>query len=251
MSRVSATHAASSPEFNALPRELPIGRRTAGAVASDQSTIAVPVLPKFRGHLHTWTAALAVPASGVLIASARPGAARVGASIYAVSVLALFGTSAAYHRLAHSFRSRQIMRRLDHSMIFILIAGTYTPVCLLALPRAWGVPVLSTVWIGAVVGVVLKTTAFDRFQGLRHALYPVLGWTAIVAMPVLYERMTATQFCFMVVGGLMYTSGIPVLLGKRPDPWPMTFGYHEVWHVFTVVAGVCHFVLVSLLVTAA
>ena len=223
-----------------------------GAVATaEPMRAALPQRPKFRGHLHTWTAAMAIPASIFLILAARPAAARVGASIYAASVLALFGTSAAYHRLTHTVRSRQIMRRLDHSMIFVLIAGTYTPICLLALPLAWGIPVLSVVWAGAALGVVLKTAAFDRFLILRHALYPILGWTAIVAMPVLYQRLTTTQFVFMIAGGLMYTTGIPVLLRKRPDPWPMTFGYHEVWHVFTVVAGVCHFVLIGLLVASA
>ena len=234
--RVASTHATTTSSLTS---------------ATTPSFSSVLARPKFRGYLHTWTAALAVPASVLLIAAARPGAARVGASIYAVSVLALFGTSAAYHRLAHSVRSRHIMRRLDHAMIFVLIAGTYTPVCLLALPRVWGVPVLSAVWAGAAVGVILKTVAFDRFLVLRHALYPVVGWTAVVAMPVLYDRMTTTQFAFLMAGGLMYTTGIPVLLRKRPDPWPMTFGYHEVWHVFTVVAGVCHFVLVGLLVTSA
>jgi hemolysin III len=135
-------------------------------------------------------------------------------------------------------------------MIFVLIAGTYTPICLLALPLAWGIPVLSVVWSGAIFGIVLKAAAFHRFPVMRHALYPILGWTAIVAMPVLYQRLSTAQFVFLITGGLMYTIGIPILLRKRPDPWPMTFGYHEVWHAFTVVAGVCHFVLVGLLVAS-
>jgi hemolysin III len=215
---------------------------------SDRWTLDVVARPRFRGHLHTWTAAIAIPAGIFLIVAARTASARVSASIYAASVLALFGTSASYHRLAHSVRARQILRQLDHSMIFVLIAGTYTPICLLALPPAWGIPVLSVVWSGAVLGIVLKTAAFHRFPVLRHALYPILGWTAVVAMPVLYERLSTTQFAFMIAGGLMYTIGIPVLLRRRPDPWPATFGYHEVWHVFTVVAGVCHFVLIGLLV---
>ena len=103
----------------------------------------------------------------------------------------------------------------------------------------------------SILGVVLKTAAFDRFLILRHALYPVLGWTAIIAMPVLYQRLSTAQFVFLITGGLTYTIGIPVLLRKRPDPWPMTFGYHEVWHVFTVIAGICHFVLIGMLVAAA
>ena len=110
---------------------------------------------------------------------------------------------------------------------------------------------MCVVWLGAAVGVVLKTAAFNRLLILRHALYPILGWAVIVAMPVLYQRLTTTEFAFMITGGFVYTTGIPVLLRKRPDPWPMTFGYHEVWHVFTVIAGLCHFVLVVLLVTSA
>ena len=220
-------------------------------VISERLAAEFVTRPKFRGHLHSWTVAIAIPASVLLIIAARTASARVGASIYAASVVALFGTSASYHRLAHSVRARQILRQLDHSMIFVLIAGTYTPICLLALPPTWGVPVLSVVWSGAVLGIVLKTAAFHRFPVLRHALYPILGWTAIVAMPMLLQRLSSAQFAFMIAGGVMYTVGIPILLRKRPDPWPQTFGYHEIWHAFTVVAGVCHFILVGLLVASA
>lgn len=203
-----------------------------------------------RGHLHTWTAVAAIPAGVLLIVFAIGAAARVGASIYAASVLALFGTSAAYHRLARSPRACAIMQRLDHSMIFVLIAGTYTPVCLLAMPRAWGIPILCVVWAGAALGVVLKVTAFTKLPVLGYALYPILGWAAIVALPVLYHRLTTTQLVLMIAGGVAYTAGLPILLRRRPDPWPRTFGYHEIWHAFTVVAGVCHFVMVGMLVTS-
>jgi hemolysin III len=207
--------------------------------------------PSLRGHLHTWTAILAVPAGVLLILDAHRAAARVSAAIYAASVLALFGTSASYHRLARSPRAKRVMRRLDHSMIFVLIAGTYTPVCLLAMPRAWGITVLSIVWTGAAVGIVLKVTAFDRMKVLNYALYPILGWTAVAALPVLVHRLSPTQLGFLIAGGLLYTLGIPVLVRRRPNPWPRTFGYHELWHVFTVVAGVCHFAMVGLIVRSA
>jgi hemolysin III len=207
--------------------------------------------PRLRGHLHTWAAAIAVPAGALLIVTADRSSARVGAAIYAASLLALFATSASYHRLARSTRARRLMRRLDHSMIFVLIAGTYTPVCLLALPRRWGIPILSVVWTGALVGVVLKTAAFDRYRRLQYALYPVLGWTAIAARPVLFRQLTRTQFAFLLAGGVIYTVGIPVLLRRRPNPWPATFGYHELWHAFTVAAAACHFVVVGMLVAEA
>jgi hemolysin III len=173
----------------------------------------------------------------------------VATSIYVASVLALFGTSASYHTLARSPRARAVMQRLDHSMIFVLIAGTYTPLCLVALPPAWGVPVLCVVWTGAVLGITLKLVAFDRWRVLSHSLYPILGWTAVIVMPVLVTRLTPTQIALVVAGGVLYTVGIPVLVRKRPDPWPSIFGYHEVWHGFTVVAGACHFAAVALVVS--
>jgi hemolysin III len=174
----------------------------------------------------------------------------VASAIYAASVLALFGTSAAYHRLAQSVRARTVMRRLDHSMIFVLIAGTYTPLCLVALPPAWGIPLLVVVWAGAIAGVVLKLAAFGRWPRLDHALFPILGWAAVVAMPAIVRNVTPLQLALIVLGGVLYTAGIPVLVRKRPDPWPRTFGYHEIWHVFTVVAGVCHFAAIALVVSS-
>ncbi len=204
--------------------------------------------PRFRGHLHSWVALLSVPAGIVLILLAHRASARVGAAVYATSVLALFATSATYHRVARSVRARRIMQRLDHSMIFVLIAGTYTPICLLAMPTAWGAPTLVVVWTGAVVGITLKVVAFDRLSLLHHAMYPMLGWAAIITMPVLVRTLTVQQLVCLLVGGFVYTLGVPVLLRRRPDPWPRTFGYHEVWHVFTVVAAVCHFALVGMLV---
>jgi hemolysin III len=142
------------------------------------------------------------------------------------------------------------MQRMDHSMIFILIAGTYTPVCLLALPPSWGTPMLVVVWVGAAVGIVLKVVAFDRMPVLHHALYPLLGWAAVVTLPILFYRLSTTQLVCLLMGGIVYTLGVPVLIRRRPDPWPTIFGYHEVWHVFTVVASAFHFALVGMLVTA-
>ena len=137
---------------------------------------------------------------------------------------------------------------MDHSTIFILIAGSYTPICLLALPRAWGIPLLSVIWAGAVLGILLKQFAFNRLKALEYALYPVLGWIVVVAAPVLWRGMTTVELTLLVTGGVLYTVGIPVLVRGRPNPWPRTFGYHEIWHGFTVAAGVCHFATVGLLV---
>ena len=175
---------------------------------------------------------------------------RVSAGIYVGGVLALFGTSAAYHRLDLEHRSRAVLRKLDHSMIFVLIAATYTPVCLLALPPRWGLPLLVIAWSVAVFGIVLRFITFTRFKTLSYALYPLLGWTLMAAMPELARRVTDLQLGLILGGGILYTIGIPVLFVGRPNPWPATFGYHEIWHAFTVVAAACHFAAVGMLVSS-
>jgi hemolysin III len=197
--------------------------------------------------MHVAAFAVAIPAAVVLIVQAQRAEARVAASIYAASVLLGFGTSAGYHRLARRERTQQIMQRLDHSMIFVLIAGSYTPICLLGLPRSWGIPILCVVWFGAALGIALKQFAFEKMRFLEYALYPILGWIVVIAAPVLVHRLTTWELVLLATGGLLYTVGIPVLVVERPDPWPRTFGYHEIWHTFTVVAGACHFALVGML----
>jgi hemolysin III len=191
---------------------------------------------------------LAIPGGILLIVVARSAEARVGAAIYMASLLLGFGTSAGYHRLARSDRSREVMQRLDHSMIFVLIAGSYTPICLLGLPPAWGIPILCAAWAGALLGIVLKQMAFERLKVLEYALYPILGWIVVVAMPALFDGLTSTELSLLFAGGLLYTVGIPVLVREKPDPWPRTFGYHEIWHTFTVAAAACHFATITLLV---
>lgn len=214
------------------------------------SVTPVELRPTWRGWFHVAAFLLAIPGGVLLILGANGAAATVGASIYTAGILLGFGTSAAYHRLARSEQVQQIMQRMDHSMIFVLIAATYTPICLVGLPPAWGIPILCTVWAGAFLGIALKQFAFDRLKVLEYALYPLLGWIVVVAAPVLYDRLTTAQLVLLVAGGLLYTVGIPVLVRERPDPWPRTFGYHEIWHGFTVAAGACHFAVVALLVTA-
>jgi hemolysin III len=204
--------------------------------------------PSWRGWIHAAAFLAAIPAGVMLILHAHRASARVAASIYAASLLLGFGTSAAYHRLARSPRTQRIMQRLDHSMIFVLIAGTYTPVALLGMSAGWGIPVLCVVWTGAVAGVLIKQFAFDRLQILEYALYPILGWVAIVALPTMLVVMSGWELGLVLAGGLLYTVGIPVLVRERPDPWPRTFGYHEIWHAFTLAAGVCHFAAVGMLV---
>ncbi|MFM2079097.1 MAG: hypothetical protein RJA49_2987 [Actinomycetota bacterium] len=204
--------------------------------------------PSWRGWMHVVAFVLAIPGGILLIVMAKSASATVGAAIYMTALLLGFGTSAGYHRLARKERTQALMQRLDHSMIFVLIAGSYTPICLLGLPTAWGVPLLCVVWAGAITGVVLKQVAFDKLQWLEYALYPILGWIVVIAMPALFDGLTTTELSLLFAGGLLYTVGIPVLVREKPDPWPNTFGYHEIWHTFTVAAAACHFATITLLV---
>ena len=160
---------------------------------------------------------------------------------------ALYGSSAAYHRLARTERSQRIMQRLDHSMIFVLIAGTYTPVCLLALPSTWAVPMLVVVWGFTVIGVMTKVTGTDRIMRISNSLYIVIGWLGVIALPVLLRTISPAALILLMLGGVLYTVGAVIFFLKRPDPNPAVFGYHEVWHSFTVLAGVSHFGMVALL----
>jgi hemolysin III len=204
--------------------------------------------PSWRGWMHVVMFFLAIPGGILLIVVARSAEARVGAAIYMASLLLGFGTSAGYHRLARSERTQLLMQRLDHSMIFVLIAGSYTPICLLGLPPAWGIPILCVAWAGALLGIVLKQVAFEKLKVLEYALYPILGWIVVVAAPALFDGLSTTELSLLFAGGMLYTVGIPVLVLEKPDPWPRTFGYHEIWHTFTVAAAACHFATITMLV---
>lgn len=208
--------------------------------------IALSERPTWRGRMHAWAFVAAIPAGVVLVAVSDRAIERTSAAIYAVSLILVFGTSAAYHRMARTDRVRRIMQRLDHTMIYLLIAGTYVPVCLVALPPRWGIPMLSVVGVLAAVGMTIKLANIGRLQWLGYALYPIMGWALVVAAPTLAQSVSGVQLALIIAGGLAYTIGFPILLVRRPNPWPRTFGYHEVWHSFTIVAAVLHFAAVTL-----
>lgn len=219
-----------------------------GYVLHVRTDVLTAERPTWRGVLHSWAFLASIPAGLLLIVFATGAAQRTAAAIYTGTLLAVFGTSAAYHRYAHSYRARRIMQRLDHSMIYLLIAGTYVPICLVALPPGWGIPLLATVGGLGVVGMVIKLFGVGSLQWLGYALYPIMGWAAVVAGPALVAHLSPLQLALVIAGGLAYTIGFPILLVRRPDPWPRTFGYHEVWHGFTVVAAMLHFGAVATVV---
>jgi hemolysin III len=203
-----------------------------------------------RGWLHEIAFFVSVPLGIALIVLANTGKARFAAVVFATGLAGVFGASAAYHRVGWSDPARRRMKRLDHSMIFVLIAGTYTPLCLLALSGVWSVVVLATVWAGAITGIVLKQVNIDGLRRVSGFLYIALGWISIVTMPQLFHTLSVAAFTLVVVGGLLYTVGAIVFAVKRPDPNPAVFGYHEIWHAFTAGAGLCHYAAVLLLIIA-
>ena len=200
--------------------------------------------PLLRGWLHLACFFLSIPAGIYLILQASAGRAQVGSIIYAVGLTALFGVSAAYHRPRWSPKWRARFKRLDHGTIFVMIAGTYTPLCLVVLGGVVGTVMLISVWAGALAGVVLAAVGIAEKRYVGGACYITLGWVAVAAAPALVQNLTATQLWLVVVGGVLYTGGVFVLGSHRPDPFPRIFGYHEIWHVFVVAAAVCHFIAI-------
>lgn len=213
---------------------------------------SVAARPRLRGWLHVWAFAVSVAAGIVLIsvaAATRGGEAALATTVYAVTVCLLFGTSAIYHRVRWARAGRHaLLARLDHSMIFVFIAGTYTPFAMLAMPERSGRVILAVVWLGALGGVLLKTSWITAPRWLSVPLYIALGWVAVFILPDLLVHGGVAAFVLIIVGGLIYTYGGIVYGMKRPDPRPTVFGYHEVFHLCTVVAAACHMVAVWLAV---
>lgn len=207
--------------------------------------------PRWRGRLHQIAFIVSIPAGLVLVALAERPAARVAAAIYAFSMIGLFGSSASYHLGKWSDRALKWMRRLDHSMIYILIAGSYTPIALLAVGGGWGITTLAIVWAGAVFGVTIKLIRIDGFRILGSALYIILGWTMVIAAPELVRGLSMLQLILIFVGGLLYTGGAIILATHKPNPRPATFGYHEIWHAMVVAAGACQYAAILMVVRAA
>ena len=203
--------------------------------------------PRLRGRLHQAALFIAAPASVLLVSAAPSGLARVAMITYALSLVGLFGASASYHRLHWSPTALRRVRALDHSMIFLLIAGTYSAFAVLVLHGVWQLFVLVVVWTGALVGIALKLVKIDGFSRTGGTLYIALGWIGIASLPQALSESDALPVVLTVVGGLIYTIGAVVLLRRRPDPNPLVFGYHEIWHALVVAASTCHYVAITAL----
>ena len=202
--------------------------------------------PRWRGRIHGGAVAVTLPAGIILTLVTPSGLARVAVFVYVASLLALFSTSASYHLFTRTQRAQRTMRQLDHAMVYVLIAGTYTPVCLLALPRTIGVVFLIGIWCAALIGIVLKITW--RAHKVSGAMYLIIGWAALIILPWAYHRAGFTSLLLFALGGIVYTVGAILFYLQRPQLKPLVFGFHEVWHVFTVVAVALQFAGVGVLI---
>src|SRR5437763_8023858 len=203
------------------------------------------VKPRLRGVLHQYAFFVALVAGAVLVALAHDGKTRLAMTVYAVSVAGLLGTSALYHRRDWTDRARMGMRRLDHSMIFVLIAGTYTPFALLVLHGTLARTLLIVVWAGAVGGTILNLFWVRAPKPVTAAVYIALGWVAIAAMPQMARAIGGVGAGLILLGGVLYTAGAVIYALRRPNPVPGVFGYHEVFHALVVAAAAAHFAAVA------
>jgi len=213
--------------------------------------VAAAVMPLLRGWLHLVCFFLSFPAGLIVVTSAHTSRARGAAIIYAIGVTTLFGVSAAYHRGSWSVVSRPRMKRLDHATIFVMIAANYTPLCLLALGNGLGDRILLAVWVAAGAGVILALTGVAEKAVIGLVIYIALGWFMALALPELTRQLSSVDLVLLLVGGLLYTVGC-IFMGIRwPNPYPATFGYHEVWHVMVVAAAICHYLVILGVVSSA
>jgi hemolysin III len=204
--------------------------------------------PRLRGVLHQGAFFLAIGVGAVVVPLAQGTRASVAAAIFAGSVVAMLGVSALYHRVTWSARTRPWMRRLDHAGIYLLIAGTYTPVGLLTVHGTLRHVVLLIVWIGAGAAIALKFIWVRAPKWLSAVTGLGVGWAGVAAMPQVVEHAGWAAFALLAAGGLAYTAGAVVYALRRPDPVPAVFGYHELFHALTLVAVSCQYVAITFFV---
>ncbi|AOW94297.1 hypothetical protein BFN03_02170 [Rhodococcus sp. WMMA185] len=212
----------------------------------------MPVKPRLRGWIHLWAFGVSVVAGLVLVALSGvrvSGQAALATAVYILTVWGVFGVSATYHRIHwNTLAGRIWMKRADHSMIFLFIAGSYTPFGMLALPPDTGRTLLIVVWAGALAGVALKMLWPTAPRWVGVPLYLILGWAIVPVVPELTHEVGLLPMVLLLIGGLLYSGGAILYATKWPNPWPRTFGHHEFFHAATVIAAMSHYVAVWLVV---
>jgi len=201
--------------------------------------------PLMRGWLHLGAFVATCIAGPILVSDAPTTGATVALVVYVISIALLFGVSAAFHLKHWSPVARRRMRRADHSMIFVAIAGSYTAVAGLALTGWARVAILVIAWVGAVVGITLRQVWLNAPKWAIALPYVVVGWCALLVAPQLVHSLGGAGFALLLAGGAAYTVGAVVYARKRPDPWPTVFGYHEVFHLCTIIGAGLHFYVIA------
>lgn len=203
-----------------------------------------PARPRMRGRLHQIAFIAWIPLGITLVALGRSGSVRAATAVYAVCLIALYGVSATYHLVTWTPRARAVMRRVDHSTIFLLIAGSYTPITVIVLDGTWRTALLATVWSVTLAGMLLALAKPGRVRGLSMAMYIGLGWVAVAALPLFVSKLGPGGIALLLGGGISYTLGAVVYARRRPDPSPRVFGYHEVFHALVIAGSICHYALI-------
>jgi hemolysin III len=202
--------------------------------------------PTWRGWIHTGVLPLAIAGGIVLIVVADGLVAKVAAAVFFAGSVLLFGTSAIYHRFNWSPKVKLALKRFDHANIFLLIAGSYTPITLLALPQNKGLILIIAIWAVALMGIGFRVFWISAPRWLYVVIYIAMGWAAVVYLPEFLEANLAMML-LILIGGLLYTLGAVFYAMKRPNPFPGHFGFHEIFHTFTVLAFMCHWAAVLLI----
>jgi hemolysin III len=203
------------------------------------------IVPVLRGVSHQWAFWCALAAAVSLVALAPAGTARAAAVVYGAGLCAMLASSALYHRWNGSPRVRSVLCRIDHGAIYLFVAASYTPVGLIVLDGTLGWVVLGTVWAGALAGVTLSMAWITAPRLLFALTYVGLGWTLVIAFPQLVKELDVAPLVLFAAGGLLYTAGAVIYALQRPDPWPRTFGFHEIFHALVIAAAVTHFVALA------
>jgi hemolysin III len=201
--------------------------------------------PRLRGVFHQWAFVVSLVAGAALVVAAPNGRAAAVGGVYAVALAGMFGASALYHRVSWPPTLLPWFRRLDHSMIFVLIAGTCTPVTVLSLEGVLPIVVLAVLWGGALAGVLLKLVWLGAPRWLAASVYVVLGWVGVLLLPETVRSAGVVPAALFVAGGALYTVGAVIYMRQRPDPRPAVFGFHELFHVFVIAAALAHFVAIA------
>lgn len=204
--------------------------------------------PRLRGVLHQYACVAFAGLAVALIATAPAAVERLAAAVFGACLVLSFGVSALYHRVTWQPAARRLMRRLDHAALYLVIAGTYTPFGLLVFTGAWRYSVLGVVWVGAAVAIALKVIWVDGPKWLSAALGIGLGWTGVVALPQVLDVTGWGGASLVAAGGLLYTAGAVVYARRKPDPLPAVFGYHELFHLFTILAALCNYAAIAFFV---